>query len=265
MKLSCPLLFFVFLLIQPSIAQTTLNEQLSDIDLLLTEAYDHSQKAHNASDINAVKQHTDGVFTFIWGQSSGLGGTLGGAAAIHGWKTRWQTTGVDYDEDHVARHGDQPPLVDDPSKLGIVGRGRHIRTLLQEAYDLDNTQSHLPHVIHSINNVIGWMRLDDGITKAENQPRVDLTYVWDAPAEFWNSSSDTGWINEVMAQALNILKTDYNGDLEMAHSHAAAMTALLEKCRTGVDADGDGMISPVMMEGGFDTALAHARYAGLLD
>ena len=183
---------------------------------------------------------------------------------MHGWKTRWQTTGEEFDEDHVARHGKSPPNVTDPAQLGLMGRARHLRAGLVARYEADPSQGHLPHVIHSLNNVIGWMRLDDGVTKAENQPRVDLTYMWDAPSAFWNSSADTGWIHEAFAQALNILKTDYQGDVSLARSHAAAMTAIFSRCRSGVDADGDGAIAPVLMEGGLETALTHAGYAGLM-
>ena len=237
---------------------------LMELDRLLQEAHTHSVAAESATDVEQAKRHADGVFTVIWGQPSGLADGSTGAAAMHGWKTRWQTSGQEFDEDHVKRHGGWLPRIQDVAQLGIIGRARHLRDQLQAQYDVDSTRVHLVHVIHSLNNVIGWMRLDDGVTKAENQPRVDLTYMWTAPGEFWNSSADTGWIHEAFAQALNILKTNYDGDAALARQHAAAMTALLNRCRTGVDANGDGAIGPLMMEGGLDAVLAHAGYAGLL-
>jgi len=257
-------LLWLFSICLPAQAQTDIDAQLKEIDRLLSEARMHSEFAEVAPDIAGIKQHSDKVFEMVWGQPSGLIGGSGGAAAMHGWKTRWQTTGEEYDEDHVARHGNQPPQITDVMQLGIMGRARYLRGLLREAAEADQSHQHLSHVIHSLNNVIGWMRLDDGVTKAENQPRVDLTYVWDAPAEFWNSSADTGWLHEAFAQALNILKTDYQGDVKMARAHATDMTAILDRCRNGVDANGDGSVAPAMMEGGLETALTHAGYAGLL-
>ena len=111
--------------------------------------------------------------------------------------------------------------------------------------------------------VFGWMKIDDGVTKRERQPRVDLTYQWDAPVDFWMSTADTGWLHEAFAQALNILKTDYGDDVEMARSHAADMVDLLEKTMEGVDANGNGSIEPVRMEGGLLTAMQHAGFAGI--
>ena len=126
----------------------------------------------------------------------------------------------------------------------------------------DAQKLHAVHVLASLNNIIGWMKIDDGVTKAERQPRVDLTREWDAPSEFWLSSADTGWLHEVYAQALNILKTDYEDDVATARTHAAAMTQLIEKARNGIDADADGSIAPKMMEGGLNTALQHAEFGG---
>ena len=84
-----------------------------------------------------------------------------------------------------------------------------------------------------LNNVIGWQRLDDGVTKAERQPRIDLSYRWDSPRAFWQSDADTGWLFTVQAQALNILKSDYAGDLPLARQHAKALQALVKRCRDG--------------------------------
>ena len=102
-----------------------------------------------------------------------------------------------------------------------------------------------------------------GVTKGERPPRVDLTYQWDAPVDFWMSTADTGWLHEAFAQALNILKTDYGDDVEMARSHAADMVDLLEKTMEGVDANSNGSIEPVRMEGGLLTAMQHAGFAGI--
>ena len=55
-----------------------------------------------------------------------------------------------------------------------------------------------------------------GLKGTEVQPRISLTHVWDAPPEFWNSSADTGWMAEAYPQAINILRTDYAGDVAEA-------------------------------------------------
>ncbi len=252
----------------PAQAQDTIKEHLEAIDALNLKALHASRAAESAYSVGDVKSGADTVFQAVWGQPSGLPGDTIAAVATYGWKTRWQTDGTAFDKDHVERHGSEPPAVTDPAQLGIIGRGRRVRALLQTLLEDPSTESsqrtHASHVIASLNNVIGWMRLDDGITKAELQPRVDLTYVWDAPSEFWNTTADTGWLHEAFSQAVNILKTDYAGDLELARSHAADMTALLEKCRSGVDHDGNGSIAPVMMEGGLTTAFEHAGYGGML-
>lgn len=256
-------------LLSTASAQESIQGHLETIDALSLTALQASQEAETAASIGQVKAHADEVFHTIWGQSSGLAGATRGAATMHGWKTRWQTTGAEFDEDHVDRYGAAPPAVGDPSALGIVGRGRRARKLINAAIDEapegGGYAVHGPHVIAALNNVIGWMRLDEGVTKAERQPRVGLTYVWDAPSEFWTTTADTGWLHEVFAQAINILKTNYAGDVNMARSHAAAMTQLIQKCRGGVDADGNGSVDPVMMEGGIATALQHAAYGGMAE
>lgn len=249
------------LVFSASAGAQSVSDHLTAIDQLLQEAREASTAAESAADIMSVKQQTDLVFAAVWGHPSGLTQDLGGAAHMHGWKTRWQTTGEEFDENHVERHGDTPPAVTDLAALGIMGRGRAVIATLLEQSD----QPHMQHVIASLSNVIGWMRLDDGVTKGERQPRVDLTHMWDAPSRFWNTTADTGWLNEVFSQSINILKTDYGDDLSLAQSHAKAMTALIEQCRNGMDENGDGAIAPAMMEGGLDTALAHARYGGLIE
>ncbi len=253
---------------QAQAPQADLAAHLQGIRQLADEALAASRAAEQAATVADVRRHADAVFATVWGVSSGLAGEARGAENAHGWKTQWQVDGSEFDPAMAERYGTLPPAVGDPAKLGIVGRGRHARKLLQALADDPNApeaaRRHAEGVVASLNNVIGWMQMDDGVTKAERQPRVDLTREWDAPVDFWLSTADTGWLFEVYAQALNILKTDYAGDVVTARGHAADMTALLEKALNGVDADGDGSVEPVMMEGGLLAALAQARSAGLL-
>ena len=246
-----------------------------DIGPILTELHDltagaleAARQAAEAPTVEAVKEHADQVFEAVWGIPSGLTQEeASGAAHMHGWMTRWQVAFADYDRAFAIRYESETPAIDDPLLLGIVGRGRHIRRIIENNMRSGSADpaivTHGPHVVHSLNNVIGWMKIDDGVTKGERQPRVDLTYEWDAPIEFWMSTADTGWLHEAFAQALNILKTDYGDDVEMARSHAADMVGLLEKSMQGVDANGNGSIEPVRMEGGLMTALQHAGFAGI--
>lgn len=241
---------------------------LAEIQDLANGALEAARRAAEAPDVETAKAHADRVFEAVWGVPSGLAEEgAEGAAPMHGWMTRWQVAFGDFDRDFAVRYDRETPAIDDPSLLGIMGRGRHVRSILEDAMRSSSADpaivTHGPHVVHSLNNVIGWMRIDDGVTKGERQPRVDLTYEWDAPIEFWMSSADTGWLHEAFAQALNILKTDYEGDADMARSHAADLVDLLEKSLRGVDADGDGAIEPVRMEGGLLTALQHAGFAGV--
>ena len=240
---------------------------LQQIDRLSQDALKASQAAEKAENVDGVKQHADEVFALIWGVPSGL--TASGAmgeAAMHGWKTRWQTTYSDFDSSFAARYGDAPPEITDPQQLGIIGRGLYVRDRLQAIVD-DSTASedqrqYAEAAIASLNNGIGWMKMDDGVTKGERQPRVDLTRQWDAPKAFWLSTSDTGWLYEVYSQALNILKTNYDGDVATAQQHAADMTMLMNKYLDGEDANKDGTVEPVMMEGGLNAALDQAKKAG---
>jgi hypothetical protein len=233
-------------------------------------ALEASRQAEQARTVADVKSGADAVFAFIWGLPSGLAAEdAEGAEQAHGWKTQWQVSYDDFDEAFAERYGNAPPEITDPARLGILGRGRHVRKLLQAAADDAQAAAEARHAaeatIIALNNVIGWMQIDDGVTKSERQPRVDLTRAWDAPSEFWLSTADTGWLFEAYAQALNILKTDYEGDVRTARTHAAGLTTLLEKCLQGLDADADGTVEPVMMEGGLQTALAQAQSGGLLD
>jgi len=241
-------------------AQDQAGAYLQDIDQLLMQAHTASQNAEQAASVRELKMHADAVFETIWGAPSGLLSNTG-AALAYGWKTRWQTDGTEFDEAHVERHGSDKPLISDPGQLGIMGRGRAVVKMLLPRQE----ESHADHVLASLSNVIGWMRLSDGVTKGERQPRIDLTHVWDAPTRFWNTAADTGWLGEVHAQAINILKTEYGDDLTTAQEHAKAMTALLEKCRSGKDENGDGAVTPIMMEGGIDTAIQHAGYLGIIN
>ena len=248
-------------------SSSEIGRYLQQIDRLSQEALQASQAAEKAESVEDVKKHADKVFALIWGVPSGLTASDAmGEANMHGWKTRWQTTYSDFDSSFAARYGDAPPEITDPQQLGIIGRGLYVRDRLQAIAD-DSTASedkrqYAEAAISSLNNGIGWMKMDDGVTKGERQPRVDLTREWDAPVAFWLSTSDTGWLYEVYSQALNILKTDYEGDVAMAQEHAAGMTTLLNKYLEGEDANGDGTVEPAMMEGGLNTALDQAKKAG---
>lgn len=232
---------------------------------LLDDAHDKASQATTAGSIDEIKQLADAVYAHIWGQASGLV-VQTGAAVVPGWKTRWQVTYTDFDPAFGERYGSAPPQITDPSELGIAGRGRYVRRTLTTGLNQRSAEEAIliEQLIAALNNVIGWMRIDDGVTKAERQPRVDLTYQWDAPKSFWQSSADTGWLFEVQSQALNILKTDYGSDLASAQQHALGLVALLETVRDGIDADQNGRITATRMEGGLLTVQSKAREAGLL-
>lgn len=258
---------------RPTAAQTVSSERASLLQEIVDraeEARDASQAAEEAESVGAVKGAADVVFDAVWGASSGLAsGNARGASTQHGWKTRWQTTPAAFDSAFAARLGTTAPTVTNPRALGIVGRALHLREGFAVAPDsagpgTPGARYAHEEIVAPLNNVVGWMRMDNGITKGELQPRVDLTYKWDAPIEFWKSTADTGWLYEAYAQAVNILKTNYGGDVEMARAHAADMTELLEKALNGVDADGNGTIEPAMREGGLRTALHEAEAAGLV-
>lgn len=246
-----------------------LGTYLTQMQELAEEALASSRQAEQASSIADVKRHADAVFAAVWGMPSGLAEeSAAGAEHAHGWKTRWQVSFSDFDSLFAERYGSAPPEVTDPSALGIVGRGRYVRARIEEMLASGGATSslstHGSHVLHSINNVIGWMKMDDGVTKGERQPRVDLTREWDSPIDFWMSTADTGWLFEVYAQASNILKTDYGDDVASAREHAAALTGLIERALDGVDADGDGTVAPAKMEGGLRLALEHAALSEII-
>jgi hypothetical protein len=256
----------------PAAAQSPngdVGDRLQEIVTLTEQALDASRAAESASTVRAVKEGADAVFEAVWGVSSGVDPeTPRGATAQHGWKTRWQTSPAAFDSAFAARLGTAGPEIDDPSELGILGRGRYVRSQFAVAPDSAGPETpgaRFSHdaIVAPLNNAIGWMRLDNGITKGELQPRIDLTYKWDAPVDFWNSSADTGWLHEAYSQAVNILKTSYDGDVDMARQHAAGMTQLLEKALNGMDANNNGRVEPIMMEGGLRLALQEAQAAGL--
>lgn len=263
------ILAFLYALPANAQQQKVVGEYLVQMQSLAEEALAASKQAEEAAGIAEVKRLADEVFGAVWGMPSGLvEESARGAENTHGWKTRWQVTFSDFDSLFAARYGSLPPEITDPTRLGIVGRGRFVRTHLEKMLATGAAEStlsvHGPHVVHSINNVIGWMRIDDGVTKGERQPRVDLTKEWDSPIEFWMSTSDTGWLFEVYSQASNILKANYDGDVASARRHAAAMTQLIEKALDGVDANGNGTVEPAKMEGGLKTALQHAHLGRLI-
>jgi hypothetical protein len=250
-------------------ADPAVGSHLQNLIDLTEQALDASRAAEQAQTVQGVKAGADAVFEAVWGLSSGLSAeSARGASAQHGWKTRWQTSPAAFDSAFAARLGTAPPEIDDPQQLGLLGRGRYVRSQFAVAPDSAGPEtpgarySHMT-IVAPLNNAIGWMRLDNGITKGELQPRIDLTYQWDAPVEFWESSADTGWLQEAYSQAINILKTNYEGDVATARQHAAGMTQLLEKALDGVDANENGRVEPVMMEGGLRLALQEAQAAGL--
>lgn len=270
---SCRLaLVFVFLILsaailaRPAAAQGEIATLLGEIGEMTDQALAAAERGASGATIADVKQSADEVYRLMWGISSGLADPgASGAVATHGWKERWQTDETDFDSVYAIRYSGLPPTITDPRELGIIGRGREARRLL-DAVIADSLapagrRLHAGHALASLNNVIGWMQMETGRIKNEIQPRVDLTRLWDAPVEFWNSTADTGWGFEVLAQAINILKVDYD-DVAEARSHAAAMSGLIRKSIHGVDADGNGQIAPTMMEGGVEVAVDHAKRMG---
>ena len=244
-------------------------EHLTALEDLVGEMIDLSQSAAEAETVDEVKTYSANVFEIIWGiPASENPSQLEGAVGIHGWKTRWQATNGDFDASFSERYGNAPPEIVDVTALGIIGRGRAIRRVLQdqvegETLSSDEIKTTLM-MIASLNNVIGWMTLDDGVTKGERQPRVDLTREWDAEPEFWLSTADTGWLYEVYAQSINIMKVDYVGEVDEARQHARAMHDLAMKVMDGVDANEDGRTDPLRMEGGIQQVMDIARSIGLV-
>lgn len=272
MRLALALCFFVAFLftgVQESRAQSDIAGHLTQIHELAEQILEVSEQAAKGADVAAVKANANTVFELVWGTSSGLGGVDdAGAVHIHGWKTRWQADNGMFDEAFAERYGVTPPEVTDATQLGIMGRGRAVRHMLQEILDSSESsmtqKKHAEAAIASLNNVIGWMKMDDGVTKGERQPRVDLTREWDSPSEFWLSTADTGWLLEVYSQAINIMKVNYAGDTDEARKHAQGMVDLARRVLEGLDANKDGKIMPAKMEGGIKAAVAQAQAGGFI-
>ncbi len=272
MRLALALCFFVSFIITgvpESRAQSDIGGHLTQIHELAEKILQVSEEAANGADVAAVKSNANMVFELVWGASSGIEGeNQAGAVTIHGWKTRWQADNGMFDEAFAERYGVTPPEITDVTQLGIMGRGRAVRHMLQEIVDNSDAsmmqKKHAEAAIASLNNVIGWMKMDDGVTKGERQPRVDLTREWDSPSEFWLSTADTGWLLEVYSQAINIMKVDYEGDVDEARKHAQGMVDLAKRVLDGLDANEDGKVMPAKMEGGLNAAVEQAQAGGFI-
>lgn len=240
---------------------------LSEAEELVRQAIASSRGAEGAASVDDVKRAAAEVVRVVWGIDPGVQGAAAAEVARPGWKERWQVSGAEFDPNFVERLGDAPPTITDPRALGVVGRARAVRGRLETRMDpiTATTTPGTPaeRALASLNNVIGWTHITRGYKGREVQPRISLTHVWDAPPAFWNSTADTGWLFEAEAQAINILKTAYGADVADAREHAAAMTQLLQKVLDGVDANRNGTVEPVMMEGGLTAALREAGAAGL--
>lgn len=241
---------------------------LAQMNDLLTQALEASREAEGAGSVAEVKEGAARVVEVIWGIDPGVSGAEASDVERLGWKERWQVSGAEFDPNFVERLGAEAPRITDPGELGIVGRGRAVRARLEELSDSTSDASGAVRAaagraLASLNNVIGWTHITRGYKGREVQPRISLTHMWDAPPAFWNSTADTGWLYEAEAQAINILKTDYGTELDMAREHAAAMTQLLQDAMQGHDADESGSVEPVRMEGGLAAAVNEAAEAGL--
>jgi hypothetical protein len=241
---------------------------LQEMSSMVEQALAASRAAERAGSVAEVKAAAAQVSQMVWGVPATVAGEGVEPVGSLGWKERWQVTGGEFDPNFVARYGKEPPRVTDPRQLGVMGRGRAVRGWLERVVDAASAapaarKAAAQQTMASVNNVIGWMYMTVGFKGKEVQPRISLTHVWDAPAVFWQGTADTGWLPEAYSQAVNILKTDYQGDVEEARRHAAGMTALLQKVLQGVDADRNGTVEASVMEGGLGTALAQARTAGL--
>jgi len=241
---------------------------LGEMQQLTRQALARSRAAERAASVADIKAAAGEVLQVVWGSAAARGDGNVAEIRVPGWKERWQVNGGEWAPSYAKRLGTAPPKITDPRQLGVMGRGRAVRGRLMHI-DADRPigspadTGTRAQVVASISNVIGWTYMSEGLKGNEMQPRVSLTYLCDAPAEFWQSSADTGWLDEVFAQAVNILKTDYGTDVAEARKHAAGMSELLEKVLDGVDADKNGTVEPKMMEGGLNTALRAAGKDGL--
>lgn len=241
---------------------------LAEMGQLADQAIAASRAAETAGSVAEVKAGASRVLEAVWGLAPGVSGAEPSEVARLGWKERWQVSGDEFDPNFVRRLGAQPPQITDPRQLGMVGRGRAVRGHLEqlvegEAATTGARREAAEATLASLNDVIGWTHITRGYKGREVQPRISLTHEWDAPTAFWNSTADTGWLFEAEAQAINIVKTDYGTDVAEARQHAAAMTELLQRVREGVDANRNGTVEAVRMEGGLNAALAAGARAGL--
>jgi hypothetical protein len=241
---------------------------LAEMQQLTEKALATSRAAEKAGSVAEIKAAADQVLQAAWGASTGRGDGNTAEVKLPGWKERWQVTGAEWSPSYAKRLGTLAPKITDPRQLGVMGRGRAVRGRLNAivagtiaASPADKATAE--QVAASISNVVGWTYISEGLKGNEMQPRISLTYEWDAPSEFWNSTSDTGWLDEAFSQAINILKTDYGTDVAEARKHAAGMSELLQKTLVGLDADKNGKVEPKMMEGGLNAALAAAGTDGL--
>jgi hypothetical protein len=240
---------------------------LGEMQHLSEQALATSRGAERASSVADVKTAAGKVIQTVWGSAAARGEGKTAELTVPGWKERWQVTGAEWSPSYAKRLGTAQPKITDPRQLGVMGRGRAVRgRLTRVAHDSTvaaTQRSSAEQVMASINNVIGWTYIGEGLKGNEMQPRISLTYMWDAPPEFWQSDADTGWLDAVFAQASNILKTDYGTDVAEARRHAAGMSELLQRVLNGVDADKNGTIEPKMMEGGLNAALRAAGKDGI--
>jgi hypothetical protein len=239
---------------------------LGEMQQLTQQALETSRSAEKASSVADVKAAAGKVIQMVWGSAAARGDGNTAELTVPGWKERWQVTGAEWSPSYAKRLGTAQPKITDPRQLGVMGRGRAVRGRLTH-FVFDSAASpareQAKQVFASINNVIGWTYIGEGLKGNEMQPRISLTYMWDAPPEFWQPDADTGWLDAVFAQASNILKTDYGTDVAEARKHAAGMTELLQRVLNGVDADKNGTIEPKMMEGGLNAAVRAAGKDGI--
>jgi hypothetical protein len=239
---------------------------LGEMQQLTQQALATSRSAEKASSVADVKAAAGKVIQTVWGSAAARGEGNTAELTVPGWKERWQVTGAEWAPSYAKRLGTAQPKITDPRQLGVMGRGRAVRGRLTH-FVFDSAASpareQAKQVFASINNVIGWTYIGEGLKGNEMQPRISLTYMWDAPPEFWQSDADTGWLDAVFAQASNILKTDYGTDVAEARKHATGMTELLQRVLNGVDADKNGTIEPKMMEGGLNAAVRAAGKDGI--
>jgi hypothetical protein len=239
---------------------------LGEMQQLTQQALATSRSAEKASSVADVKAAAGKVIAMVWGSAAARGEGNTAELTVPGWKERWQVTGAEWSPSYAKRLGTAQPKITDPRQLGVMGRGRAVRGRLTH-FVFDSAASpareQAKQVFASINNVIGWTYIGEGLKGNEMQPRISLTYMWDAPPAFWQSDADTGWLDAVFAQASNILKTDYGTDVAEARKHAAGMTELLQRVLNGVDADKNGTIEPKMMEGGLNAAVRAAGKDGI--